>query len=102
MSAGLSGCRNSLLQPLAEQWNCFEADLVVEAQVWELTPGCCFWLNGRTQGLLGGLGLDSTVFSLSVKCEGEPLLCNGSVPIDLMKGHLQGLKKMNYSQLVFL
>lgn len=59
MSAGLSGCRNSLLQSLAQQWNCFEADLVGEAQVWELTPGCCFWLNRGTQGLLSELGLDS-------------------------------------------
>lgn len=65
---------------------------MVEAQVWEFNPGCCFWLSGRTQGLLGELGLDSAVFSFSVKCEGEPLFCNVSAPIDLMKGHLQGLK----------
>lgn len=33
------------------------------------------------------------LFCFFVKCEGEPLFCSGSAPIDLMKCHLQGLKK---------
>lgn len=65
---------------------------MVEAQGWELIPECCLWLNGRTQSLLGELGVDSAVFSFSVKYEEESLFCNGSVPIGLMKGQLQGLK----------
>lgn len=63
---------------------------MVEAQGWELdvVSGLieelkAFWVN---------LSVDSAVFSSSVKYEEESLFCNGSVPIDLMKGHLRGLK----------